>query len=285
MGISHSFFRRLFAGLSEPEQQRIMISPVLHVLDHVLIEMMKNSIDSWIEQYFLTHGGSGFDPSANHQVTLEISLNLEGGRVYVSCQDNGAGFPEAFLERLSHRDLQLDYIRFGASGSKKIVSDPLREQYGYHHFGGRGLGLRQLMSAMLTHHINPQRMWTDLSAGEFTSLVRDERYEVRFRNAASGGAVIELVSPLLGPLSIADDQHLEIVKSSIGRDASTLSFSSSENSLSSLSDEAATTRSVTPASAISSRSATPYGSLFVFIPEDDGACDFEIGGLASGAKF
>ena len=96
--ISNQFFSQLFDSLDAVQKARVMESPMIDILTNLMVEILKNSTDSWIEKYFICRGTQGFDPGLSHVVRLDVSVVLTADSIEVSFEDNGQGFSKDFLE-------------------------------------------------------------------------------------------------------------------------------------------------------------------------------------------
>lgn len=183
--IDNDEFEPLKAALSAIVADDASARPlVLAVMEGLFSELLKNSLDALIKRY--TEQPNSASPILNVQFELAY-FNEAKQLVSLSIHDNGGGFSEPYLamaEKLKVEErLSLPY-----QSQKNICSTPI-------FFGGRGLGLRLLHSALLFGKmLQPGRRGEpmyDFSSQPYTDIqLRNVRKEGRF------GAELMLVSPL-----------------------------------------------------------------------------------------
>jgi hypothetical protein len=210
---TNEFFIKLFDSLDIVQKQRMMKSPMIYILSNSLFEILKNSINSWIDNYFLHFAKQGFDPTFSHVVRLCVKVSLTTDSIEVSLEDNGGGFSKELLEYFAEKENQILYVRRGYKDLGKKPIKRQRETYLYHYFGGASLGLRILLCGILTNQNNPLCMWFEMDATDFKSYLRDPDYSICFANGESGGALITLTTPIEGPAPLITERHNEWLSS------------------------------------------------------------------------
>ncbi len=129
--------RALTLGRLNPDEALlIQNSPLNTYMKENFIEIVKNVMDEAILGAF-ENGRSG-------QLELMLTLDLSSpDQIKMTLTDNGRGFPDLFLKKLSTAQGREAYITSGGSVKQDVQNLPSL-------FGGQGMGLRMLMAEILT---------------------------------------------------------------------------------------------------------------------------------------
>lgn len=147
---------------------------VLECLKECFVELLKNSVDSMLENYLM-------QKSAKTMLEMSIKLKLEDNNIAVIITDNAGGFTPLYLEN------SMDYIQSKAYQQAQPSSKVGGSQY---YFGGAGRGMSLLFNLLLE---GDELKYPGRLRKRF-DVVKGETF-IHLQNSA-GGAKISLVSPL-----------------------------------------------------------------------------------------
>lgn len=117
--------------ITPEELQLIEQSPANACMKNAFIEIVKNACDEKI----LSQLNNKLHPDQCARIKLEIDLSVQD-KISMTVTDNGQGFSQAFLDKVSTRELREQYIMKTGSDKER---HPLL-------FGGRGQGLRDFIA-------------------------------------------------------------------------------------------------------------------------------------------
>ena len=148
-GLWMSIREALTEGLEEDEKNAIENTPANKMLENNFTEILKNSIDVALDDYY--------ESGKEAHVTLGIDIDntTSPDLTAISITDSGSGFPKAFRDKVETLEGRTRYMQ-EEEGSKKRAR-PDRAEY----FGGRGLGLRHFAAneqGLLLEFANTRKM-------------------------------------------------------------------------------------------------------------------------------
>lgn len=122
---------------SEAERLKIINSPAYTLLHDSFRELLKNSVDVFLEH----HLQNPHDTSTKVKFNFDVQAYKDGIRLIFS--DSGSGFSREILKDLENEDKQLQYIHTHQRSKK-------RSEGAVGLLGGGAFGLRQLIHQVLT---------------------------------------------------------------------------------------------------------------------------------------
>lgn len=120
--------------LEKTQQATIEASPAANMMENSFIEIIKNSMDEAVSNYY----------DHNQEPVITLSLDIEHTRkpnlISIQITDSGHGFPQSFLEKVGSPEARATYVNASRGSNRAQHNDrpPL--------FGGQGRGLRILIA-------------------------------------------------------------------------------------------------------------------------------------------
>jgi hypothetical protein len=172
--LAMEWMREAFQCYPKNIQSEIMLSPVYTLLSDSVVELIKNTIDSFLEHQLKN------PTESTTKILLNFQAEVTKDQVLFTFSDTGTGFDEQDdLPKWSTEESQMEYIQQRKYSKKSGIVGLL---------GGGGFGIRHLI-----HQI--------LIAKEFTadsSFIRPENFEssIRFSNGTGDfpGARIQIMT-------------------------------------------------------------------------------------------
>lgn len=183
--IGEELFDKAFKGSQLSKE--IMQLPIYRFLfDAYVIELIRNAMDECLMAYF--------ESGRACQIEFTFGLNIIEDDVFFEFKDNGRGFPEQFLIRLSDNTHKAEYLCGQDSFRRENRIRPDIKT-----FGGQGVGLRQLISWVqcgLDYEVLRKRML--LSEPKSKQIIFENmasNFNVEFLNVEQGGALVRVKVP------------------------------------------------------------------------------------------
>lgn len=176
---------RLFMALTKQDSSRVIEPLAMIALNDGFRELLKNSMDALLKRYLTSD-------DAGTMLTLSIAMALEESNLKISVTDNAGGFSETYLTEFPAMIASKAYKVITKHTDEKIDADGM-------YFGGQGRGMCILCNTLLDGEMldNPgfSRARYLINPGDTSIHISNE--------ASTNGAKIELLSPLVPPLSLS----------------------------------------------------------------------------------